>query len=71
MWIWREKELNVDWQSWTAAAIAILAGVWAGWKILGPIVNEFRKKKKLDAGCGGCGTCGTVKKNETDGTRVP
>ena len=53
------KELIMDWQTWVAAAIAIIAGMWAAWKILRPIVNEFRKKKMPEAGCGGCG-CGTA-----------
>ena len=45
----------MEWQNWVAGAIAVAAGIWAAWKILRPIVNEFRKKKTPDAGCCGCG----------------
>ncbi|HLX64969.1 MAG TPA: hypothetical protein VKX17_27110 [Planctomycetota bacterium] len=45
----------MDWQSYTAVLIAALAAIWAAYKILRPIVNEFRKKKQADEGCCGCG----------------
>ena len=58
----------MDWQSYTALAIALAAGAWAGWKVFKPIINEFRKKKTADGGCCGCGAdtgaCGKPK-NET------
>ncbi len=64
--------MNGDWQSRIAATLAVIAGLWAAWKILTPLVNEFRKKKSPDAGCGACGcgskpelgTCGSAKNIE-------
>jgi hypothetical protein len=50
-----ERGVFVDWQSWTALGIALLAGVWAGWKILWPLINAFRNKKAEGGGCCGCG----------------
>ena len=58
------KEPKVDWQTIVAAGIAVLAGIWVGWKILSPLINEFRKKPADGGSCGGCG-CGA---KETNGT---
>lgn len=45
-------------QHYTAILIAVAAGVWVAWKISKPIIDELRKKKPPDGGCGGCGTSG-------------
>lgn len=63
----------MDWQSWIAAGIAVVAALWAGFKIFRPIVNEFREKKMPDAGCCGCGVksgaspCSSEKKMDVHG----
>lgn len=47
----------MDWQTYTAAALALLAACYAAYKILWPIIAAFRQKKSdVDAkGCCGCG----------------
>jgi hypothetical protein len=61
----------VDWQRWIAAAIALLAGAWAAWKIGGPLIRSFRAQKpdaKSGDACGGCGNCGTKSPAQQNGT---
>lgn len=49
-------------QDLIAIAIVILAGCYAVYKIIYPIIVEFTKKassKSADTGCGSCGTSKT------------
>ena len=53
--------MSTDWQTITAATIAILAGLWAGYMLVVPMIAAMRPAKpgRCEGGCG----CGHEEKN--------
>ena len=46
----------MDWQTYTAIALALFAACYAAYKTLWPVLAAFRKKPADDVkGCCGCG----------------
>ena len=53
----------MNWQNVVAIAIAVLAGLWAGWMFVSPVIEAMRPRKTNDCG-GSCGCGKTPKMDE-------